>query len=415
MPNGTDVYHGVPKDYTGKNHTVANFFGALKGDPELAKAGHKVVNSTPNDHIFIYFIDHGAPGFVVFPNEEMHNTELVATLKNMHTNNRFGKLVFYLEACESGFVVFPNEEMHNTELVATLKNMHTNNRFGKLVFYLEACESGSMFEKLLPDNINVYAMTSTNSTELGWNCCRDTVRGAWVSKYLCKLFALGSYFGYYWYKNWQSSDFLTETLQDQFEYLHNTTNQTGVMEPGQHAQHAHQWGDLSITKLPVSQFQGTGKFIGENSYNADDHRVCNLVNTRDLPVRMLEMNIEETDDINEKLRYENELKQLLNGRKYMDKHMAQYVSSIQHLPGIDVNSVLNTKHTIDNNVCYRKMVDTFRDNCFNINKNTYALGKMTILVNICNQLSGSPYESVAIEQLAQYCQHNVHQYPIEIK
>ncbi|CAG2177660.1 unnamed protein product, partial [Oppiella nova] len=188
--------------------------------------------------------------------------------------------------------------------------MHTNNRFGKLVFYLEACESGSMFEKLLPDNINVYAMTSTNSTELGWNCCRDTVRGAWVS----------SYFGYYWYKNWQSSDFLTETLQDQFEYLHNTTNQTGVMERDQHPQHAHQWGDLSITKLPVSQFQ---------------------VNTRDLPVRMLEMNIEETDDINEKLRYEHELKQLLNGRKYMDKHMAQYVSTlganldeITSLPGL---------------------------------------------------------------------------------
>ncbi|CAG2121937.1 unnamed protein product [Medioppia subpectinata] len=134
-------------------------------------------------------------------------------------------------------------------------------------------------------------MTSTNSTELGWNCCRDTKRQAWVS----------SYFGYYWYKNWQSTDFIKETLQDQFEYLHNTTNQTGVMEPGQHAQHAHQWGDLSITKLPASQFQGPTPFVQVS--NADLNKpICNPVNTREMPVRMLEKNIEETNDMHEKLR-----------------------------------------------------------------------------------------------------------------
>ena len=32
--------------------------------------------------------------------------------------------------------------------------MHTQQRYKQLVFYVEACESGSMFDKLLPTDIN---------------------------------------------------------------------------------------------------------------------------------------------------------------------------------------------------------------------------------------------------------------------
>ncbi|KAK5971794.1 hypothetical protein GCK32_013811 [Trichostrongylus colubriformis] len=43
--------------------------------------------------------------------------------------------------------------------------MHRNHKFGQLVFYLEACESGSMFEGILKNNINVYAVTAANGRE----------------------------------------------------------------------------------------------------------------------------------------------------------------------------------------------------------------------------------------------------------
>ena len=36
------------------------------------------------------------------------------------------------------------------------------------VFYLEACESGSIFEGLLPNDINVYATTASNADESSW-------------------------------------------------------------------------------------------------------------------------------------------------------------------------------------------------------------------------------------------------------
>ena len=41
------------------------------------------------------------------------------------------------------------------------------------MFYVEACESGSMFDKLLPKNINVYATTAANSEESSYACYYD--------------------------------------------------------------------------------------------------------------------------------------------------------------------------------------------------------------------------------------------------
>lgn len=46
--------------------------------------------------------------------------------------------------------------LYAKDLSKTLLDMHKNKRYGKLVFYLEACESGSMFYNgLLPNNISV--------------------------------------------------------------------------------------------------------------------------------------------------------------------------------------------------------------------------------------------------------------------
>uniref|UniRef100_A0AAQ4RTZ4 Legumain n=1 Tax=Gasterosteus aculeatus aculeatus TaxID=481459 RepID=A0AAQ4RTZ4_GASAC len=76
-PNGTDVYEGVPKDYTGDHVTPENFLAVLKGDSSHVKGGSgKVLKSGPNDHVFVYFTDHGAPGILAFPNDDvsLHQT-----------------------------------------------------------------------------------------------------------------------------------------------------------------------------------------------------------------------------------------------------------------------------------------------------------------------------------------------------
>ena len=57
------------------------------------------------------------------------------------------------------------DPVYAQDLVDTLGYMWSNDMYKELVFYLEAGEAGSMFEGLLPSDINVYATTAASSQE----------------------------------------------------------------------------------------------------------------------------------------------------------------------------------------------------------------------------------------------------------
>lgn len=71
--------------------------------------------------------------------------------------------------------------------------MSENSMYKQMVFYIEACESGSMFEGILAENINVYAVTASNAHESSWGyyCYPDdVVNGTHVGTCLGDLFAI---------------------------------------------------------------------------------------------------------------------------------------------------------------------------------------------------------------------------------
>uniref|UniRef100_A0A914X5J6 legumain n=1 Tax=Plectus sambesii TaxID=2011161 RepID=A0A914X5J6_9BILA len=131
-PEGDDVYEGVGKDYVKEDVNPQNFLNVLQGNKKAmkGKGSGRVIESGPNDHVFVYFTDHGATGLIAFPDD---------TLSVKLLND-------------------------------ALKKMHRQKRFNQLVFYLEACESGSMFKNVLPTNIDVYAITAANDMESSWGC-----------------------------------------------------------------------------------------------------------------------------------------------------------------------------------------------------------------------------------------------------
>ena len=53
-------------DYREGNVTAANFLAALSGDQ--AKAKGRVLQTTNESNIFVFFSDHGSPGLLHFPN-----------------------------------------------------------------------------------------------------------------------------------------------------------------------------------------------------------------------------------------------------------------------------------------------------------------------------------------------------------
>ncbi|XP_042617375.1 legumain-like [Cyprinus carpio] len=68
VADDTDVYSGVPKDYTGKDVTPQNFLAALQGDESTNK---KVIKSGAEDNIYIYMTGLGTEGTFEFPEESV--------------------------------------------------------------------------------------------------------------------------------------------------------------------------------------------------------------------------------------------------------------------------------------------------------------------------------------------------------
>ena len=119
-------------DWKGKDVTPDNFAKILEGssDGAVGKQG-KVLTSTKEDNVFVYFCDHGGVGIIGFPETTMHANALISALKTSYENGRFKQMVFYLEACESG----------------------------------------SMFQHLLPKDLPIFAVTAANAKESSWGTC----------------------------------------------------------------------------------------------------------------------------------------------------------------------------------------------------------------------------------------------------
>jgi len=232
---GVDVYAGCQKDYTGNTVSADSFINIITGNAAAMKGvgNGKVLNSTKDDNVFIFFTDHGGTGIIAFP-------------------------------------VGPY--LTSQRLNQALQTMNQKKMYNKLVFYLEACESGSMFEGLLPSNMNIYATTASNAVESSWGCyCppEDVVNGK----------SLGSCLGDLYSVNWmEDSDAvgMDETLSQQFATVKQKTDQSHVMD----------YGDKTWTNTKIGEFQGEKKALADAATGKipTSTKSQSIVESRDIPM-----------------------------------------------------------------------------------------------------------------------------------
>jgi legumain len=101
-----------------------------------------------------------------------------------------------------------------------------------------------MFDGILSDKINAYAVTAANPGESSWGTyCYpdDIINGTHVNSCLGDLFSVN------WMENLEASDPGTETLETQFQKIKVATAQSHVMR----------YGDMSFTSQPIGNFEGT--------------------------------------------------------------------------------------------------------------------------------------------------------------
>jgi len=203
--NPPNVYDGCVIDYKGSACNSANFLAILKGDKQGVTGGNgRVLESGVNDHVFINFVDHGAPGLIAFGNERLYADTLIDTLSQMNESKKYAKLVFYLEACESG-------------------SMFNDNK--------------------LPANTSIYAETAASPDQSSWGTyCppQDKVNGKSLNTCLGDLYSVN------WMENSDKDNLSTETIDQQYTDVKKLTTKSIV----------EQYGDMALLPLPVGQFLG---------------------------------------------------------------------------------------------------------------------------------------------------------------
>ena len=197
-------------DYSNNMVSAELFMATLSGDKEevtrlTGVKNPKVIESGPEDTVFVYYMDHGAIGF-----------------------------------CEVG-----KSDLHEEVLIKTINKMYENKQYKQLVFYFEACHSGSMF-RTLEKGKNVYAFTGSDTphSALMSNCPpNDVVNGKPIG--VC----LGAYFDNYW---------MQEVTDNGADLSHNEMYKIVHEKTAEHsAQNVSQYGDIdTIGEMPLREFIG---------------------------------------------------------------------------------------------------------------------------------------------------------------
>lgn len=341
-PNGTDVYAGVLKDYTKEYVTPQNFLAVLRGDSEAVKGqgSGKVIKSGPNDHVFVYFTDHGAPGLLAFPNDDLHVEDLNKTIQYMYDNKLYKKMVLYIEACESG----------------------------------------SMMDHL-PNNINAYATTAANPNESSYACYYDEKRDTY----------LGDLYSVSWMEDSDVEDLSQETLHKQFQLVKQHTNTSHVM----------QYGNRTISKLKVKQFQGSSKTVAPRMTLEPVHSL-DLTPSPDVPITILRKKLMATNDITEARDILARITSLQEAKTLVQESVKKIVSLVTETKEM-MEEIFSDRANINDRACYRAAAEYFKNQCFNWHNPLYeySMRQLYTLVNLCE--SGYPLESItrAMDEVCQ--------------
>ncbi|XP_071730784.1 vacuolar-processing enzyme-like [Rutidosis leptorrhynchoides] len=335
-PKGSDVYAGVPKDYTGESVTASNLFAVLLGNETRVKGGSKkVIKSKPNDKIFLFYSDHGGPGVLGMPN--------------------------------------PPYSLFADQFIKVLKTMHASGTYDEMVIYLESCDSGSIFQGLLPKNLNIYVTTAANEKQLSWaTYCPDDDETLPKGYDTC----LGDLYSVSWMEDSDSHDLTHETLEQQYLKVKKRTLNKNQPTAGSNVM---QYGTMRINKETVSVYQGS--------------------NTQNLSVDPLQSfgpvsNVDQRDaDLYSMWREYNSSKQssqkkeeLLKKIKDITTHRAHLDSSVDMIKrDLLIGSGLvrgEGSALVDDWDCLRSMVHTFETYCGSLTQ--YGMKHTRTFADLCN-------------------------------
>ncbi|XVE57720.1 hypothetical protein DITRI_Ditri04bG0112000 [Diplodiscus trichospermus] len=342
-PQGHDVYAGVPKDYTGEHVTAANLYAVLLGDKGALSGGSgKVVDSKPNDRIFLYYSDHGGPGVLGMPNMPF---------------------------------------LYAMDFIDVLKKKHAAGSYKEMIIYVEACESGSIFEGIMPKDINVYVTTASNAQENSWGTYCPGMEPSAPPEYIT---CLGDLYSVAWMEDSETHNLKRETVKQQYDTVKERTSNSNSYTFG--GSHVMEYGNTSIKAEKLYLYQGfdpaTVNFP-PNKLSPDTH--METVNQRDADTLFLWHLYKSSEDGSKKTEILKQITETMRQRNQLDGSI-ELIGTILYGPAkgsVILHSVREPGlPLVDSWQCLKSMVRLFETHCGSLTQ--YGMKHMRAFANICN-------------------------------
>ncbi|EMS56335.1 Vacuolar-processing enzyme beta-isozyme [Triticum urartu] len=328
-PEGEDVYAGVPKDYTGEAVTAKNFYAVLLGNKTAVTGG-----SMPN--------------------------------------------LPYLYAAD---------------FIKVLQEKHASNTYAKMVIYVEACESGSIFEGLMPADLNIYVTTASNAEESSWGTYCPGMEPSPPSEYIT---CLGDLYSISWMEDSETNNLKEETIKKQYEVVKKRTSDMNSYSAGSHVM---EYGDKTFKDEKLYLYQG---------FNPANTNITNklflqapkaAINQRDADLLFLWRRYELLHEKSkEKTNVLREISETVTHRKHLDSSIdfiGKLLFGYENGPSVLQAVRPSGKPLVDDWDCLKRMVRIFESHCGSLTQ--YGMKHMRAFANICNNgISGTTMKEASI-------------------
>lgn len=357
-PDGPNVYHGVPKDYTGEDVNVKNLFAVILGNKSATTGGSgKVLRTGPDDHIFIYYSGHGGPGVLGMPT---------------------------------------NPHVFADDLVNVLTEKHTLKTYKSLVIYLDSCESGSLFEGLLSQDLNIYATTATDAYHCNYvTYCPGIFPNAAPEDYET---CLGNFFSISWM---EESKEIAGTLREQMELIKEKTFPL--------ASRVEQYGNLRLNRNKLSTY--FGKYPPNANFSSGKNKFlrswsalgfvedAQVVNQRDASLHHFWAKYLFAQDFDRKTKAHRDFVDLLGHGMYLEncfEFIGKLIFGMKKGPEVLKTVRPSGEPLVDDWTCLKTLVRTLEVHCGSLSQ--HGMKYMRSIANICNSKVPVDQVFVAIKQ-----------------
>eukprot|EP00238_Polyblepharides_amylifera_P010344 CAMPEP_0196595490 /NCGR_PEP_ID=MMETSP1081-20130531/81263_1 /TAXON_ID=36882 /ORGANISM="Pyramimonas amylifera, Strain CCMP720" /LENGTH=591 /DNA_ID=CAMNT_0041920085 /DNA_START=129 /DNA_END=1904 /DNA_ORIENTATION=+ len=351
-PKSENVYQGVPKDYVGNDVNAETFLAVLAGDSEAVagKGSGKVIASGPNDKVFVYYADHGSPGLLGMP---------------------------------SGGFLFAHD------LITTLKDKFKSGGFKEMVMYIEACESGSMFDGLLPSDLNIFVTTAANDFESSWGYyCPSNKDPPPIEYTTC----LGDKYSISWLEDTDTIDqHPLETLQEQYGRVKSRTG-GGGFQPGSHVM---EFGTLNISGEKVLNWIGDKHDETEGSNEASLVKNTEGSEFKGTPLEQGELcgqhkstllhyatKIERAIDEKTRSEAQKVLDDIMQEQRHIDELIESLTQQFQIVTGPIMTSQKG-KALVEDWHCFKNMIQSWEASCGPLGE--FGMKHSRVFAHLCNK------------------------------